>query len=595
MSNNGQTSHRIEEQVTSFTVQLQTPYDQRTTKQYLIIITLILIVSSVIALLSHDQLTSIIVGIIQIAFLSTTLALCNNISLKHSLQNFAVIYQISNTAVGAISIVVINNQWKNWYDVDSIIVSCYITSSLFTIKLIMIMTVIAIINDGYNIDLTSKIVFSMVNIGLCGYYFYSAIIVSQDSNQDKDLYITKDYTIGWRLIALSSFSTVIIFTIKQIYSIIRYPNQFSSIICYFPIIGIEMFDTIEKDSSECNNDENNNGIRSSTVRYIEMTQMNAFDLTRPNSVTKYDYNSSIDHSIDIVYETGLSGGGGLGLTLLDLHKQSTYSETLDIFDSTAETSPIYVNKDYTLWFVVFHKLFRFKFDQSLKYHRIMTQNKIVQALVVAAMLSLFVVHSIEGDTYICHMTFWKISFRFFVGIAFLTAFLMGNVSCMLYALKTNFSIYWRCYDAIATRLCALFISLKHGNCASTLKSKDELTIMIVTVIWGCIFVSVIFVNGVSMIQAYVNVHFVFQIAIVVICLSIFVLTALSRIIDNQQSIYGFEFGDNYHYSIDFSNFVLVKAIDVSIWFLWQLYVMFRHGNKIRVANANREWVVIAKS
>ena len=88
--------------------------------------------------------------------------------------------------------------------------------------------------------------------------------------------------------------------------------------------------------------------------------------------------------------------------------------------------------------------------------------------------------------------------------------------------------------------------------------------MIVTVIWGCIFIGVIFVNGVSMIQAYVNVRFVFQIAIVVICLAIFVLTALSCIIDNQQSIYGFEFGNNYYYSMDFSHFVLVKAIDISI-------------------------------
>ena len=352
--------------------------------------------------------------------------------------------------------------------------------------------------------------------------------------------------------------------------------------------------------------------------------MNPFDLTRPNSVTKYDYNSykynynSHNSSVHIVYETdneqSIGGVPGfeisrysgqelemshsnlnLGLALLDNQRRSAYSDTLDIVDYTAEVSPIYVNKDYTLWFVLLYKIFRFKFEKSLKYHKIMTQNKIVHAILTCSIISYFIFFFVEGEAYVCHTTLLKITIRFIAGFAFIGGFLMANVDCILFALKTNFSIYWRCWDVVMIRICGLFILLKNGNCGSKyLESTNNLTLLILTVIWECVIIGGFFVTGVAMIQSYLNLHFIFQIGVVLICVACFIYGTIYRIMANETSTYGFWIFNNFYYSMDFNDYIVVKAIDVSIWFSWQLYVMFRYGNKIRVANAKRQWIVVSK-
>ena len=107
---------------------------------------------------------------------------------------------------------------------------------LWSIMSALGMTVVSLINDGYNVDVSIKLLYSVLNVFYCSYYLYVA--ATSKSTQILNIFGT-GYSLDWRSVATATLFNVIVFLIKQIYNIIKRPNKFSSIICYFPVIGIE--------------------------------------------------------------------------------------------------------------------------------------------------------------------------------------------------------------------------------------------------------------------------------------------------------------------------------------------------------------------
>ena len=112
-------------------------------------------------------------------------------------------------------------------------------------------------------------------------------------------------------------------------------------------------------------------------------------------------------------------------------------------------------------------------------------------------------------------------------------------------------------------------------------------------LWESIFVGIVGTMIVSMMQSYLNVHFGIQCTIVaVLGVAFWAQMSVVYVLSDQSANVGFQVFDVYYYSIDLNDYVVVKCLDASLWFAWQLFVMIKHRNHVRVTNATRKWIVI---
>lgn len=650
------TRNGIETQLITYTVLLESPYTQKETRRYFICIITIHFVNWILGITLHNPWIQIINEIIAIIGLVALLLICNSVSFKHSLSHFYALYRIYHIVIAIIGICVMNDFWYQKFGFNSINISCYIISVLWSLIAALNITLLALINDGYNVDLKFKMIYHITVIIGFGYYLIKFFL--HDSDKEISFFST-EYKISWRSVTLVSLFTVVVFIFQQMVQLIRKPNQFTTIICYVPVIGIEnayrqgvgLLTGTRLQTSQMptpvlvpvgtnrthNTRQSNIHITSNissgvntnthstytagdtytiasstgplssidtykTVKFMREQRTKTNESSKSamvattnngkgkNTIELFNMNSM---NISMPYLVGGNSNrsDGFGLSLLNLGKNTMYKDTFDLIDAAGQQQPIYLNKDYTLWFVILHKIFKLDIQTSLKYNTILTKNRGIQVFLALIILVYFVHYLLISHhtfSYACTVNVPQGILYFLTSIAIVAIFLMINVDYCVYLLQTRFSIYWRIYDTLMARLCALYIHYINGTC-----NQHSTTGLLFTMLWESIFVGIVGTMIVSMMQSYLNVHFGIQCTIVaVLGVAFWAQMSVVYVLSDQSANVGFQVFDVYYYSIDLNDYVVVKCLDASLWFAWQLFVMIKHRNHVRVTNATRKWIVI---
>ena len=258
--------------------------------------------------------------------------------------------------------------------------------------------------------------------------------------------------------------------------------------------------------------------------------------------------------------------------------------------------PIYIYKEYTIWFVLLNNICGLTDKKSYIYSTFIHRNKILQTICLMSFLAYFVYYLLfdNGEKYTYQFHIAELVLMISSMIAVVIIGLSINTDIFVWLLKSEFSIYWRTFDALRAMICKFIIMYIQ----STWLFDGRFTTSEIVLVIGfeVVFIAIIGTFGISSSEGYLSLHKYTMYLAVLAAIAWWMHEAVYHCFEEKDTAQ-FEtkisiFGKKYPITINFSDIVVVKSLDTSLWFTWQLWTMYFHSNTLRVSKIERKWQTV---
>lgn len=609
----------------------------KTTKNVILVVRLVLVsVAIVCALISQSTINFVLFTSVWVIVLFISIGDCNYGVFLDGLTTFEVYYKVVNIMISQVCLAVIFSDSHRDDDMSS---TAHEALLIFANTLVIfgntgVVFLISIL-DGFPANLAIKL---MIGLVVCSFYAFELLklyLCKTDSIfGDKSEHTNAKIfgiNIDWRLIGMSTLFSSQFWILKQYFRTTILGTVSSTVTCRIPMKIItnvnlnQVLNTTVTSTNQneiqmanlnarllINNDENDdydyddndlneslNSTRSNSraagtgAKRSKVIKFESEDLTQSNKVSSVDghaspfarFNTNADgNRIEIDTITISEDGYGLNLSaskmIRKICRRLNYS--------------VEIYSKITVLYIIFDRILKMNSQSSLSLARKFTTRKFLKLCIVYAII---------------FVTTFQVLHRFVVNYSFTIALLnliflsIETVNITLLFCNLNYQIFfyhiqsfqtwWILFDSITLRVGMILINQRENlsfwrNDYDDYQAWTSYVMCVLAFIIDCLLIPI----SVSMIQGIVGTfeklaQFWINLVVITIIIVWLVFGISCLLLPNEK--YVILFGDNIEYAVSLNRVVFIKSIDMSFWFMVQLYRQNKHPNMIIWKKIKCEW------